>query len=176
MWGINLLSDNPTRNAPIIASIPAASAKKAPRNTIANTKMYCEILSSKRLKNHRPIIGKRKTMISPKNNTDIESRIQNMLFTSPVVMPAIAAKTSNASVSVIIVPPIVMLTALFFATPSLLTIGYAISVCDANMLASKMDVNVLKLRIYSPATVPRIIGMIKVYNPNTRLLELFFLN
>ena len=37
--GISLLRANPATNAPIIASIPAISAKKAAKNTTARTKM-----------------------------------------------------------------------------------------------------------------------------------------
>ena len=145
--GINLFSESPAKKAPIIASIPANSAKKAPKNTIAKTKMYWEILSSTFLKNHRVIIGKKNIINKPKLTIEIVRRNQNDELTSPVVIPTITAKTSNAKISVIIVPPIATITAMFLVTPSLLIIGYAINVCEANILASKTDVIVENFRI-----------------------------
>lgn len=55
--GISLLSASPARNDPMIASSPASWARKAPRKTIASTKIYCEMLSCTLLKNQRPIRG-----------------------------------------------------------------------------------------------------------------------
>ena len=42
---------------------------------------------------------------------------------TPVAMPTITVKTSNASISVIIVPPTVIVTDLSFVIPNLLIIG-----------------------------------------------------
>jgi hypothetical protein len=50
-------------------------------------------------------------------------RIQKALSAFPVAIPTIIVSTSKASVSVIMVPPTVMLTALFLLIPSLLMIG-----------------------------------------------------
>ena len=43
-WGMKLFNKSPAKNAPMIASMPAASARNDARKTIANTKMYCETL------------------------------------------------------------------------------------------------------------------------------------
>src|SRR5690606_30386824 len=123
VWGISLLSDNPAKKAPIIASIPAASAKNAPKNTKPKTKIYWDTLSSYFLKNQRPKSGKTRPTISAKIRTDTPSLIQKALVISPVDIPAITASTNKASVSVIMVPPTVILTALFFVIPSLLMMG-----------------------------------------------------
>ena len=85
--------------------------------------MYWEILSSTLLKNHRVIIGKTNIINKPKHKIEIVKRNQNAELTSPVVIPIIIANTSNAKISVIIVPPIATITAIFLVTPSLLIIG-----------------------------------------------------
>ena len=56
------------------------------------------------------------TMETPK-------RIQKASSAFPVAIPTIMVNTNNASVSVIMVPPTVILTALFLLIPSLLIIG-----------------------------------------------------
>ena len=116
----------------MIGSIPANSAKKAPKKTIANTKMYWEILSSNRLKNHRAIRGNTKKTIAAKMMLDTTSRTQNAVPISPLVIPAIVASKISASTSVMIVPPIDNVTERILAIPYLLAIGYASNVCDAN--------------------------------------------
>ncbi len=126
--GINRFSANPDKNAPIIPSIPAISARTAPKKTITKTKIYWETPSSNRLKNQRPIIGKSSITINPKTRIETDNLTQNSAFTSPVVIPAITASTKRAKVSVIKVPPTVIFTALFFAIPILLIKGYAINV------------------------------------------------
>jgi hypothetical protein len=73
------------------------------------------------------------------------------------------------------VPPTVIFTARFLVTPNLLSIGYAINVCEANILASKTDVRIEKFKMKIPDITPRHIGIKNVYNPNTKLLVLFFL-
>ena len=67
--------------------------------------------------------GRTNKTITPKTRIEEERRIQNSAPTSPSVIPTTMANTSNASVSVITVPPTVMFTAMFFATPILLTRG-----------------------------------------------------
>ena len=46
VFGINRFKAKPAKNAPIIASNPAASARKEAKNTKANTKIYCPTESS----------------------------------------------------------------------------------------------------------------------------------
>ncbi len=121
--GINRFIARPARKAPMIGSIPAVSARKAPRKTTTSTKMYCETLSWNRLKNHRPSNGKRMSTIAPKRVSERPRRIQNPLSTDPAERPTMMVSTRRARVSVIIVPPTVMVTAWFFVMPSLLTIG-----------------------------------------------------
>ena len=52
---------------------------------------------------------------------------------SPVSAPTTTASTNSASVSVMTVPETAMPTAGWPARPSLRTIGYATSVCDAHI-------------------------------------------
>jgi len=68
------------------------------------------------------------TTISPNSVILITRFHQNAEFTSPCTEATTIASTSKASVSVIRVPPMAILTALFFVTPNLLMIGYAIKV------------------------------------------------
>src|SRR5688572_19542941 len=131
----------------MMASSPATSARKAPRKTIASTKMYCEILSSKFLKNHLAINGNKKKTMLPKMTEEIMRRIQNVVVISPFTIPVIVAKTSSARMSVIIVPPIVRVTDLVRANPYLLAIGYASNVCVANMLDNRMEEVIEKPKI-----------------------------
>ena len=123
LCGISLFSANPARKEPIIASIPANCARKAPKKTIESTKIYCEILSCTLLKNQRPIKGNTSSTNKAKTTTEIPRRIQKASSALPVAMPTMIVSTSKASVSVIIVPPTVILTALFLLIPSLLMIG-----------------------------------------------------
>src|SRR5690606_41142433 len=111
--GINLFNANPARNAPIMASTPANSAKSDAKYIMTKTKIYCEILSSTFLKNQRPMIGKISKTTNPKTTTDPPNFNQNSCPTSPCDMPTTAAKTNNAKISVIMVPPTVTLTDLF---------------------------------------------------------------
>ncbi len=69
------------------------------------------------------MIGKSNITIRPKTIIEIDNLTQNVVLTSPVVIPTIIARTNRANVSVIIVPPTVIFTALFFATPILLING-----------------------------------------------------
>ena len=121
--GMSRLRAMPERNAPMIGSRPANWAKKAPRKTIARTKMYCETLSLTCLKNQWASSGKRKTMMAMQSETEPASRHQNMSSTLPVAMPTITVSSSRASVSVMTVPPTAIVTALSRAMPSLLTMG-----------------------------------------------------
>ena len=121
--GMSLFMDSPDRNAPIIGSIPASSARNAPVNTITRTKIYCETLSLKRLKNQRPMIGNNPNTMDPKIRREIRILIQKEGPTVPLDISTITVSTSNARVSVIIVPPMVMVTARFLVTPNLLRIG-----------------------------------------------------
>ena len=67
--------------------------------------------------------GKPNNTINANIKMETPRRIQNISLTCPVVMPTMIVRTSNAKVSVIIVPPTVILTALFLLIPSLLIIG-----------------------------------------------------
>jgi len=64
--GISLFRARPARNAPMIASMPANFDITPPRNTSTSTKMYCEMLSLYRLRNHRATIGNRKMITAEK--------------------------------------------------------------------------------------------------------------
>ena len=121
--GISLLSASPARNDPMIASSPASWARKAPRKTIASTKIYCGMLSCTLLKNQRPIRGNPNRTKSVKAVIDSPNRTQNMSSALPVESATTIVSTNSASVSVIIVPPTVMQTALFLLIPSLLIMG-----------------------------------------------------
>src|SRR5690606_41399986 len=94
-----------------------------PTRRSSDLKMYWEILSSYFLKNHLPNSGKIRVTTRPKTITDTPNLIQKALLISPVDIPDITANTNKAKVSVIIVPPTVILTALFLAMPNLLTMG-----------------------------------------------------
>ena len=59
--------------------------------------------------------GKPNNTINANIKMETPRRIQNISLTCPVAMPTMIVRTSNAKVSVIIVPPTVILTALFFA-------------------------------------------------------------
>ena len=104
-------------------SMPANSARYAPKNTITRTKIYCEILSCTRLKNQRPIIGN--TMITNRTNTTMETDncAQKCSVICPVAMPTITVNTKRANISVIIVPPTVIDTDLSLLIPNLLMMG-----------------------------------------------------
>ncbi len=78
---------------------------------------------------------------------DIIKRIQNADVISPFTIPVMVARTSSARISVIIVPPMVSVTALVRANPYLLAIGYASNVCVANILESRMEEDMLKPNI-----------------------------
>ena len=121
--GISRLRVNPTKNAPMMASRPAACARNAPRKTIASTKIYWEMLSCTRLKNQRAMKGNPSNTMSVNRMTESPSRTQNMSSALPVANATTTVSTSSASVSVIIVPPTVMLTALFRLIPKRLMIG-----------------------------------------------------
>ena len=121
--GMSRLSARPERNAPMIGSSPASWARKAPRKTIASTKMYCETLSLHSLKNQWAMIGKSTTMMRMQTSTEMPSLHQNVSSMLPVAIPTITVSSSRASVSVMTVPPTAIVTALSRAMPSLFTIG-----------------------------------------------------
>ena len=121
--GISRFMARPARNAPMMGSSPAASARNAPRKTIASTKMYWETLSLHRLKNQRPISGKSTTITAMQSTTDPASRYQNHSSALSVAMPTTTVSTSSARMSVTMVPPTAITTALSRAMPSLLTSG-----------------------------------------------------
>ncbi len=126
--GISVFSARPAINAPIIPSIPAHWDKIAPRKTMTSTKIYWDTLSRYLLKNHLAIRGNTSSIIRVDAVNDSRSLIQNKLLREPLLIPTIIASTSSASMLVISVLPTDILTALFFASPSLLTIGYVIRV------------------------------------------------
>ena len=71
--------------------------------------------------------------------------------------------------SVRMVPPIVVVTARLRPSPSRCTMGNGISVCEANMLASKMALGQPKPSNQTAPSVPSTCGIRKVSEPNTRL-------
>ena len=81
------------------------------------------MLSCTCLKNQRPAIGNAITTNKTNMTIDILNRVQKCSPMTPVAMPTITVKTSNASISVIIVPPTVIVTDLSFVVPNLLIIG-----------------------------------------------------
>ena len=83
------------------------------------------------------------------------------------------ASTVSASTLVSSVLPIARLTALFFRMPNLLTMGYVIRVCEANILASSTEVMSENFSIQIPAAVPSSIGRINPYRPSRLLLPAF---
>ena len=125
--------------------IASTWARKDPRNTITSTNIYCDILSCTCLKNQRPMKGKPNNTINANIKMETPRRIQNISLTCPVAMPTMIVRTSNANV------------------------------WEANILASKTEVNTLNCRTHIPTTVPRIIGMRNVYMPKARLFVLFLL-
>ena len=70
VWGIKRLRVRPAKKEPIMGSIPANWAKKQERNTMASTKIYCEMGSSNFLKNHRTKNGKPNHTKATKRKTD----------------------------------------------------------------------------------------------------------
>ena len=121
--GMSRFMARPARKAPMMGSRPAACARKAPKKTMTSTKTYCETLSLHRLKNQRPMIGKSSRMAAMQPATDAPSRYQKVPSASPVERPTITVSTVSASMSVTIVPPTAMFTALSRVMPSLLTMG-----------------------------------------------------
>ena len=121
--GMSRFMASPARKAPMIGSSPAASARKAPRKTITSTNTYCDTLSLHRLKNQRPMSGKRRRIAAMQTATEMPSRYQKALSALPVEKPTTTVSTERAMMSVMIVPPTAIVTALSRAMPSLLTMG-----------------------------------------------------
>jgi len=69
------------------------------------------------------MIGNNPNTMDPKIRREIRILIQKEGPTVPLDISTITVSTSNARVSVIIVPPMVMVTARFLVTPNLLRIG-----------------------------------------------------
>ena len=69
------------------------------------------------------MIGNNPNTMDPKIRREITILIQKEGPTVPLDISTITVSTSNARVSVIIVPPMVMVTARFLVTPNLLRIG-----------------------------------------------------
>ena len=141
--GMRLLSAKPARNAPIIGSIPAALAKRPEMKRIESTKMYWDPLSPSRfLKNHLLILGTPHNI--RKENADIDSiiLIQKKTVKEPPVAAEIKASKMSTAVSVIIVPPIVMVTASERVIPKRLAIGYEIKVWVEKMLAVSSEAKI----------------------------------
>ena len=145
--GINRFKPKPAINAPIIGSTFANSAMTAEAKTTSNAKMNCDVPSdSTFLKNQRAMRGKMPM-------TTMRKKANEMLIfkaTSSQVPPfAVAVMKDNsksAAVSVMIVPPTVIVTASFFVTPKRETIGYEMSVCVAYMEASnKQEMEMVKI-------------------------------
>ena len=90
---------------------------------MTSTNIYCDTLSSHRLKNQRPTIGNTIITKAKKRIIAAPSLYQNQSSTSPTAISTITVNTNSAKVSVIIVPPTVIPTALSFVIPSLLIIG-----------------------------------------------------
>ena len=136
LCGIKRFKTNPATKAPMMCSTPATSAKKAAKKTIDKTKIYCDDFSlSNLLKNHRATFGIKKNMINEKMVKDVINRNQNAPSKLPCAELVITARMIKTAVSVKMVPPIVIATALFFVSPNFDTIGYATNVCVANILA-----------------------------------------
>ena len=141
--GMRLLRANPARKAPIIGSIPAALAKRPEMKSIESTKIYWDPLSPSRfLKNQRLILGTPHSI--RKENTDIESiiLIQKKAVNEPPVAAEIKASNMSTAVSVIIVPPIVMVTASERVIPNRREIGNEINVWVEKMLAVSKDAKI----------------------------------
>ena len=128
VFGIRRFNANPAKNAPIMASNPAASAKKEAKKTSPRTNINCPTRSSYRLKYQRPTKGNPQSTIKANTIVETPNWIQNPWVNSPVDIPTITANTNKASRQVITVPPIVTLIARFFVIPYLLTIGYVTNV------------------------------------------------
>src|SRR5690606_3312849 len=109
---------------------------------MTSTKIYWDTLSLNLLKIQRAILGNTSRIIKVEAVNDSTNCIQKKLLRDPLLIPTMIARTRSASMLVISVLPTAMLTALFFASPSLLTIGYVISVWEANILARSIDVAV----------------------------------
>ena len=140
VFGTSLFKAKPAIKAPIMASIPAVTAINDAIKTMAKIKIYCETLSLYRFINHLEIFGYRNKRMKPNIKTEMLNCIQKSFFNSPLTMPVIMARTNNERVTVTMVPPIVMLTARFFVIPNLLTMGYDTNVCEAYILASRIEV------------------------------------
>jgi hypothetical protein len=144
VWGINLFIANPAKKAPIIGSIPATLARSPEINSIAKTKIYCDPLSPPRfLKNQVLTLGIPQSIKKEKTDIDRIILIQKMKLYEPSVAAEIKANKISAPKSVIIVPPIVTVTASLFVIPSLLAIGKDINVCVENILAVSNDASKL---------------------------------
>jgi hypothetical protein len=122
--GISLLNVNPARKAPIIGSIPAAWAKRPDMKSITRTKIYCEPLSPSRfLKNHILTLGTPHKIRKENAEIDTIMRIQKINEIEPCVAAEIKASNKSTAVSVMIVPPMVIVTASLLVIPNLLAIG-----------------------------------------------------
>ncbi len=124
VWGMSVFKAMPARNAPIMASTPASSARNAAAKTTASTKMYCAAPSPcPCLKNQAPRRGNKASTINTKMANEMTSCIQNCPSRLPEVERTIIASTNNAAVSVIIVPPTATVTASFLVKPMRLIAG-----------------------------------------------------
>ena len=94
------------------------------KNTIANTKIYCEILSSTRLKNHLPMRGIRTNINTANRMFEMANSAQNLQLILPCfTISSDMTNTSNDKMVVIMVPPMVMVTDRLLLTPNRLTMG-----------------------------------------------------
>ena len=122
--GINLFSDNPTANAPIIGSKPANSAKKALKKSIDKTKTKWLIFSpSNFLKNHLVIFGITDRTIIKKITKEISNLKVNEVSRFPAADAVMTAKRISTAVSVKMVPPTVIATGSILESPIRFTIG-----------------------------------------------------
>ena len=115
-------------------------------------------------------------MMKVKIDNEVMSRIQNTAFKSPSDELVIIARIINTAVSVKMVPPMAVATDECLDRPNRLMIGYATRVCVANILAVSKLAIMFMLSIYLQIGKPNAIGIIKVMNPNVKLLVLYFLN
>ena len=90
---------------------------------MTSTKTYCDTLSEQRLKNQRPTTGKSARMTATHPATETPKRYQKLRSASPVESPTTTVRTMSARMSVMIVQPTAIVTALSRAMPRRPTIG-----------------------------------------------------
>src|SRR5690625_3270612 len=168
--GTSRFTTRPTRKAPMMCARPTYSARKAPEksSTIKNTNSTSGCLRTV-LKNQSPRRGTISNTAAPDTAASPRNEIPNDTPIEPSVTATTTASSVSDTTSVTIVPPMVIVTAACRRMPSLCTTGYASSVCEPAIAATKRPCAAEYPSRTPKKTMASTAGIEKESNPKTML-------